>query len=354
MSSAQTRSGRVQKKSVRNQTDGHWFAARSAMATCLYCGNERFIPWYDNIQDRLGYVPGRWSFARCTDCGSALLLPQPKPADLAGFYPEVYSFDPNSAGKSRLQRLLAWLEFRLFFRVVYAAQARRALEGIHWQGQRGLRLLDVGCGRGWRLLAFRRLGFEVFGMDFQASVVDYVKRTLGIPAVSTDMAGLKRAFEPSSFDVITAFCVLEHVPDVVDAMRTCRTLLKPGGTFVAVVPLLDSQQAKCFGKRWVNVTEAPRHLSLPTSQGMMRAFQTAGYDKVSRQSDATIFAAAAAGLSLFPSANATQLYGHGSMRTIVSRLLAAASAAAAIPLSWWENHVLRQPAHGMFLARVAQ
>ena len=52
--------------------------------------------------------------------------------------------------------------------------------------------------------------------DLIPEPVEYVKKELGVPAVCTDMAGLPRAFEPGSFDLLTAFQVIEHVPDVAE------------------------------------------------------------------------------------------------------------------------------------------
>lgn len=51
-------------------------------------------------------------------------------------------------------------------------------------------------------------------MDFQPEAVDYLRQQLGIPAVCADAAQAAKHFPPASFDVITAFYVLEHVPDV--------------------------------------------------------------------------------------------------------------------------------------------
>jgi len=80
---------------------------------CLYCSGTAFEPLYADVQDRLGHVPGRWSFWRCVGCRSALLSPFPRAEDLVAYYPALYSFTPEMGGKSRLRRWLAGLEHRL-------------------------------------------------------------------------------------------------------------------------------------------------------------------------------------------------------------------------------------------------
>ena len=135
------------------------------------------------------------------------------------------------------------LEYHCFFRPIYESQARACSRDIAWDGSTGKRLLDVGCGTGLRLLAFRRRGFEVEGMDFHPESVEYLRRRHGVAAVCTDVDGLQGHFAAASFDVITAFHVVEHVPDVLALFRSCWTLLKPGGHFAGAVPLLDCIQA---------------------------------------------------------------------------------------------------------------
>ena len=68
-----------------------------------------------------------------------------------------------------------------------------------------------------------------------------------MPAVCTDMAGLPKAFEPETFDLLTAFQVIEHVPDADEMIASCHKLLKPGGWIVITTPMVDSLQSQIFG-----------------------------------------------------------------------------------------------------------
>lgn len=318
---------------------------------CLYCSDHSYEPLFDNVHDRLGYVPGHWAFWRCLQCGSAMLSPFPKPDDLVSYYPPAYSFTPELGQESAVKRLLARLEYRLFFQPQYEAQARRVFRGILWERMPERRLLDVGCGRGLRLLAFRRHGFEVQGVDFQPEVVAYVTNQLGIRAVCTDVAGLPQSFPRASFDLITAFYLLEHVTDVAATLSSCLQLLKPGGWFVGAVPLVDSLQARLFQERWMNVTEAPRHLSLPSQEGIKRVCRRVGFDKVAIRPDSAFACAAIVGLSLVPGAATTHLYGGASPRRALARLLAGAVTVLSVPWCLVDNHLRRRPALGMVFAQ---
>jgi SAM-dependent methyltransferase len=323
------------------------------LGRCLYCGGERLVPHYEQVRDRLGFVSGEWKFNRCRDCQSLRLDPFPHADDIAGFYPPVYSFSLDAGRESWLRRLLVQLEYRCFYRPQYRAQARQVLRGIGWQGERGLRLLDVGCGRGLRLTAFRDRGFHVQGVDLQPEVVEYVRRELAIDAAVGGIDSLDTLFQPESFDLITAFYLLEHVPDVYQVLDRCRRLLRPGGWLVGVVPICDGLQARLFGSRWIHVREAPRHLSLPAARGLMRVAERAGYGDVTIRPDALLNCAGIVGGSLLPGSDLTATYGGGPGRwwALVKRLLGGGLTVGAIPLCLLENHILRQTSHGMLFAR---
>ncbi|MDX1946102.1 MAG: class I SAM-dependent methyltransferase [Pirellulaceae bacterium] len=327
-------------------------AAEHAPPTCSYCGSHDFAPLYGGIRDRLGFVPGEWSFVRCADCGSAQLRPFPRAEDLGAFYPPVYTFSPELA-KSTLQRLLATLEYRLFFRPMYRAQVRLVDRRVRERGQKPGRLLDLGCGRGLRLVDFRDRGYDVRGMDFVPDAVSYVRETLGIPAVCTTPAGLPDHYEPESFDVITAFHVVEHLTDPDVALAAVHRLLKPGGWLAIAGPLLDSLQARSFGARWTAVTEAPRHVTIPSRAGLKKLCIAAGFDPTSLAvaPDAALSCSSVYALSKFPSGASTAAYGTARKWAAATRILAAAATLLAAPLAWFENHIGGRPALGIVFAR---
>jgi SAM-dependent methyltransferase len=323
--------------------------AAPRLPPCLYCGGEAYSRLFAGVHDRLGYVPGTWEYWRCGGCGSAMLAPFPRLEDLPAFYPPVYGFVPEMGQESTLKRTLAGLEYRFFFKPQYAAQVRRILRGAPGLPPRP-RLLDVGCGRGLRLLAFRDRGCDVHGLDFQPEVVDYVQKHFGIPVACAGVENLDRHFAPASFDLVTAFYVVEHVVDVAEVLRTCFRLLRPGGWFVAAVPMVDSVQARVFRSHWMNVTEAPRHVSLPSHRGLHEVCARVGYDRVSIQPDSTLTCAGIIGLSVFPQAATTAVYGGSRARAVANRLLGGLVALTAVPWVLAENYLIRRPAHGMVFA----
>jgi len=318
---------------------------------CLYCGSAELTTWCSGIRDRLGCVPGRWGFLSCDACGSAVLSPFPPSDRLADFYPPVYSFAPNLNRNSRLKKWWSQFEREAVYRPLYRGDAQCVLRHTGGGSATGRKLVDVGCGRGLRLLAFQRLGYEVYGTDFQPEVVDYVREQLGIPAVCATIDGLPAMLDAEFFDVVTAYYLLEHVLDVPTTLRVCYSLLKPGGWLAAAVPLIDSVQSRVFRARWCQVTEAPRHVSVPSQEGLLIAARRAGFSHARVVPDSARLSAATLALSLIPAGTTHGTYASGRWLCLASRFLGLATAAFAMPWCWVEGAVFRRPALGILFAQ---
>lgn len=317
---------------------------------CLYCGGRDLDALYAGVRDRLGHVPGERTFLRCRNCGSAVLDPLPRTDELPGFYPPVYTFSTNDADQTGLRKWLSRLEYAAFFGPLYRAQVRQVLRGCGWAGGAGKRMLDVGCGRGLRLLEFRRRGFAVHGLDHDPGAVEYLRARHGIPADCADVSDVTRLQALGAFDLVTAFFLLEHVPDVRGTLADMARLLRPGGWLAAAVPLVDSPQAAVLGARWSCVTEAPRHISLPTRAGFKTALREAGFDRVRLLPDAAVNGAGQIGLSVCSRGAISTAYGGGRLGPLLARGLGAAVAVGSLPWAAWEGAIGR-PANGIFVAR---
>ena len=102
------------------------------------------------------------------------------------------------------------------------------------RGRRGLVALDVGCGAGLslvRLMGHPEIG-RVVGLEPDPGALRLARRHKGFKVVSGSALALP--FEAASFDVLTCFDVLQHLPvdgDRVAASEMAR-VLRPGGLAV--------------------------------------------------------------------------------------------------------------------------
>jgi len=68
-------------------------------------------------------------------------------------------------------------------------------------------------------------------------------------------------FAPGSFDAVTLWDVLEHVPDPEKTVQDVVQLLKPGGIFAFNTPNVDSAWARTMGMHW-HLIVPPEHIHL--------------------------------------------------------------------------------------------
>jgi ubiquinone/menaquinone biosynthesis C-methylase UbiE len=119
---------------------------------------------------------------------------------------------------------------------------------LPWLGE-GTTLLDVGCGPGSLTvdLARRVAPGPVVGIDLSGQVVaeaEAAARTAGLPNVSFLAGDFRSArFDPTTFDVVHAHQVLQHLRDPVAALVAMGGLARPGG----VVAVRDSDYS---GMTW--------------------------------------------------------------------------------------------------------
>jgi SAM-dependent methyltransferase len=100
-------------------------------------------------------------------------------------------------------------------------------------GLHGARILDVGCGTGW--LGHSLLSFgSVTGTDLSPlSISEGTRRFPGLRLVAGDFMALE--FD-GPFDFIVCADALVNIPDAPAAVAKITKLLRPGGTFLLMVP----------------------------------------------------------------------------------------------------------------------
>ena len=97
------------------------------------------------------------------------------------------------------------------------------------------KVLDIGCGSGNYLDLARAAGLETSGMELNAKAAHAAQskgHILFEGLLDSDFANQHAA----SFDMVTLFQVVEHLPDPIGLLRLARKLLRPGGTLMFSVP----------------------------------------------------------------------------------------------------------------------
>ncbi|MEK9171151.1 MAG: class I SAM-dependent methyltransferase [Patescibacteria group bacterium] len=103
-------------------------------------------------------------------------------------------------------------------------------------GKNKRRLLDIGCGYG-RFLKEAQDEFETFGIDPSGHAISAAKKYA--KNTKFEVATISSYKPKKLFDVITAFDILEHTNNLSGSLQKIKGWLKPGGIFIAVVPVYD-------------------------------------------------------------------------------------------------------------------
>lgn len=93
----------------------------------------------------------------------------------------------------------------------------------------GLRILDLGCGKGRFAAHLKAAGAEVVGLDLSAAML---ARAAGLDRVRASARRLP--FAEASFGAVVAIEVLEHVGAVGPVLAEARRVLRPGGRLAIV------------------------------------------------------------------------------------------------------------------------
>jgi SAM-dependent methyltransferase len=106
---------------------------------------------------------------------------------------------------------------------------------IDFDGYRGKKVLDVGCGAGTDLARFARGGADVTGVDVSASAIALAKANFAQQGLTGDLReadGEHLPFPDNAFDVVYAHGVVQYTANDRALVGECRRVLKPGGTAI--------------------------------------------------------------------------------------------------------------------------
>lgn len=210
---------------------------------CLLC--ERPTP-----TDPL-YAFGRYTVERCRQCGLEFLHPQPERADLPALYDERYFASAASRARGYDCYRADQANLRKTFRRRLGALASR------FPASAPRRLLDVGCALGDFLAASAEAGWEAHGLEISAWAVAEARGRSGLDVRQGTLETAE--FPPATFDLITMWDVLEHLPDPRHALGRCHELLRAGGYVALTTPNTGGLLRKVAGRRWVEY-KIPEHL----------------------------------------------------------------------------------------------
>ena len=209
------------------------------------------------------YITGDcFQIADCRACGCTITSPQP--ADLSPYYPATYYGSPD---QRRFPKVVEWMQRQLY--------ARRVRMVEHFASMPPGKVLDVGCGRGLLLQAFRERGWQVQGTEFSAHAARIPREALGLDVAVGDL--VEQKFPSETFDAVTLWHVLEHVPDPRVLIAEISRILKPGGVLFLGIPNVGGWEARLCRDKWFHL-DVPRHLNHLTRERLRQLLEERGFE----------------------------------------------------------------------------
>ncbi len=109
---------------------------------------------------------------------------------------------------------------------------------VDFNGYKGKKVLEIGCGAGIDLIRFARGGAQVTGVDISETAIDLAKKNFKINGLKADlqvMNGEALDFKDNSFDLVYVHGVLQYTADSRKMAEESFRVLKKGGEFIGMV-----------------------------------------------------------------------------------------------------------------------
>jgi 2-polyprenyl-3-methyl-5-hydroxy-6-metoxy-1,4-benzoquinol methylase len=209
----------------------------------------------------------RYDYHQCGNCNLVFQFPPPTTEEISDFYPDTYEIYEE---QSRLKKISTIRKSTLKRYYGYSHLATSTLadnlcfisnlfsRNFEIPFVKNGQVLDVGCGNGRYLDGMKKLGWNVKGVEFNASAVAVCKLS-ELDVHHGDLISAK--LPENTFDVINVSHVIEHVPNPKEFFAELARVLKKNGLLIIKTPNSEALGRAWLGTNWFP-NEVPRHLFL--------------------------------------------------------------------------------------------
>lgn len=190
-----------------------------------------------------------FTLQKCADCSFVFTNPRPDQQHIGSYYQSndyISHHDTNTDLFSRVYNAVRNYTTRQKIKLIAKLVTRQHPT-----------LLDYGTGAGYFSAAIQKKGYEVSTIEPDQDAANVAETRLGTRPSSSYNDGL---LQTKSFDVITLWHVLEHVPNLHELLDWFVKHLNPDGKLIIAVPNPESEDAKEYGAYWA-AYDVPRHLN---------------------------------------------------------------------------------------------
>jgi len=187
-----------------------------------------------------------FNIVECESCGFKFTNPRPNESDLGKYYKSEEYVSHSNTNKGFINSVYQTVR-------KYTLLKKLQLVSKHFKTGK---ILDIGCGTGEFLNTCKNAKWETLGIEPDDDARNMAIKNYGLDIrKESDLSGLA----DSSFDVISMWHVLEHVPKLNERVEELKRLIKPTGIIIIAVPNCESLDAKSYKELWA-AYDVPRHL----------------------------------------------------------------------------------------------
>jgi 2-polyprenyl-3-methyl-5-hydroxy-6-metoxy-1,4-benzoquinol methylase len=227
---------------------------------CPICNHAQFTPFLtckDNTVSRETF-----QIVSCNSCGFKFTNPRPEVSDLGKYYKSEDYVSHSNTNKGFINYT---------YQSVRKYTLLKKLQLISKYFRTG-KILDIGCGTGEFLNTCKNAKWQTMGIEPDDDARNMAIKNYGLDVRKESDLTL---IEDESFDIISMWHVLEHVPDLNKRVEEIKRLIKPKGIIIIAVPNCNSLDAKIYKENWA-AYDVPRHLYHFTPQDIESLFRNHG------------------------------------------------------------------------------
>ena len=205
----------------------------------------------------------QFEIKECESCGFNYTDPRPKAEELGRYYESVDYVSHSDTSKGLVNFL---------YQKVKKHTLRKKVGLINSLSKKGY-ILDIGSGTGDFLNACKTNGWKTMGVEPSKNARDLsIKKHQLVIKEESEI----ETIEEKSFEIISLWHVLEHVPDLNNRIKEIDKLLKKDGRVIIAVPNRMSYDAERYQKNWAGY-DVPRHLYHFSPNDIKKLFGNYGF-----------------------------------------------------------------------------
>lgn len=213
---------------------------------CPVCKSNQIVP---ALTAKDHTVSGsNFAIWHCNDCSARFTQDIPGQDEIGAYYASENYISHSDTKKGIVNSL---------YHIVRKRTLRSKLKLVEAKvGKKKGSILDIGCGTGAFLHTMQQAGWQITGLEPDATARQKATELYGISPAAPDQLF---QLQSGSFDAISMWHVLEHVHELHAYVKQLNNLLADNGRIFIAVPNYTSYDASAYAENWA-AYDVPRHL----------------------------------------------------------------------------------------------